>query len=84
MIDVDRLEYCGGLLDPGAFPAVVGYNRPVDMTIINGKVVWENGILHGIDEEETKAKANEIAKRVYTSDVYARETARMRAKNAAK
>lgn len=84
MIDVDRLEYCGGLLDPGAFPAVVGYNRPVDMTIINGKVVWENGILHGIDEEETKAKANEIAKRVYTSDVYARETARMRKKNAAK
>lgn len=84
MINVDRLEYAGAHLDPGSFPAVVGYNRPVDLTMVNGRVVWEKGVMAGIDEEKVKAEANKIAHRLYTSDVYNRETARMREKNRAK
>ncbi len=80
-IDVDRLEYAGAHLDPGAFPAVVGYNRPVDLTMVNGKIVWENGVLAGVDEEKVKAEAEAIAEKVYKSEVYNREAARMREKN---
>ncbi len=83
MIDVDRLEYCGAHLDPASFPAVVGYNRPVDLTMVNGRVVWEDGQMLGIDEEKVKIEANKIAAKVYNSGVYQRETARMRAKNQA-
>jgi cytosine/adenosine deaminase-related metal-dependent hydrolase len=81
MIDVDHPEFSGAHLDPGAFPAVVGYNRPVDITIVNGEVVWEKGRLKGLDEEAVRVRANEIAARIYASGIYNREAARMRAKN---
>jgi cytosine/adenosine deaminase-related metal-dependent hydrolase len=80
LLNVDRLEFAGALLDPAAFPAVVGFNRPADITIVNGRVVWENGVLAGVDEEAVKAKASAIAERVYASGVFNREAARMRAK----
>lgn len=61
LLNVNRLEYAGTLDDPSALPAVVGINRPVDFTIVGGKVIFEKGILKGIDEEQVVAKANQMS-----------------------
>ncbi len=60
MIDSQRLEYVGAQFDPKALLATVGINRPVDYTIVNGKVVVEDGKLCNIDEKEIVKKANRI------------------------
>ena len=60
MIDTNRLELAGALLDPKCMLATVGYNRPVDYTIVNGKVVVRHGELCNIDEEKTASKANKL------------------------
>ena len=80
MINVNRLEYAGGLQDPASFPAVVGVNRPVDLTMVNGKVVYKDGILTGIDEEKFIFEANKIASRMYGSELYARECKKLKEK----
>ncbi len=58
MIDIDRLQYVGTNKDPIALLATVGVNHPVDYTIINGKVVVENGKILIIDELNIVKKAN--------------------------
>jgi len=65
MIDVDQLDYIGGLLDPGAFLATIGYSRPVYLTMINGKIVYKDGRLLGIDEEKIRAEARDKVAKVY-------------------
>jgi hypothetical protein len=60
-VDINSLEFAGTLDDPAALPAVVGINRPVDMTIVAGKVVYKNGVLLGIDEEKVVHEANKMA-----------------------
>lgn len=65
LIDVEKLEYVGALFDPASFLATVGYSRPVDMTIINGKIVFDNGRLCGIDEEIIREKAKDEVNKVY-------------------
>jgi cytosine/adenosine deaminase-related metal-dependent hydrolase len=65
MIDVDQLDYVGGLLDPAAFLATVGYGRPVHLTMVNGKIVYQDGKLQGIDEEKIKQEARKQVARVY-------------------
>ena len=40
MIDVSYLEQVGALLDPELFLATVGYSRPVELTMINGSIVY--------------------------------------------
>ena len=65
MIDVDQLDYVGGLLDPAAFLATVGYGRPVHLTMVNGKIVYKDGRLQGIDEEKIKEEAGKQVARVY-------------------
>ena len=65
MIDIDQLDYVGGLLDPAAFLGTIGYGRPVDLTMVNGKVIWENGKLHGIDEVKIKEEAKKQVAKVY-------------------
>ena len=37
----------------------VGYSRPAEMVMVNGRVVVEKGRLLGIDEEETRVHAEE-------------------------
>lgn len=66
MIDVDQLDYVGGLLDPAAFLGTIGYGRPVDLTMVNGKIIWEKGKLHGIDENKIKEEAKKQVAKVYT------------------
>ena len=64
MINVNRLEYVGTHFDPASLLCTVGVNRPVDYTIVNGRVVVEKGELVTIDEEQTAAKANELMERL--------------------
>lgn len=64
MIDTDRLELAGTLLDPKCLLATVGYNRPVDYTIVNGKIVVRNGELCNINEKEYLNKANKLIEKL--------------------
>lgn len=65
MIDVDQLDYVGGLLDPAAFLGTIGYGRPVDLTMVDGKVVYQKGHLVGIDEDKIKEEAKKQVAKVY-------------------
>ena len=50
LIDIGTLEYAGALHDPKNILPKLGISGAVWMTVINGRVVFENGILPGIDE----------------------------------
>ncbi|MBR0026764.1 MAG: amidohydrolase family protein, partial [Clostridia bacterium] len=65
MINVDILDCVGALMDPMSFLGTIGYTRPVDMTMINGKVVYKDGRLQGIDEDKIKEEARKEVKKVY-------------------
>ena len=47
----DRLELAGATGDVSAMLATVGLGGPVDLTVVNGRVVVEGGRLKAIDEE---------------------------------
>ena len=64
MIKADRLEYAGAVHDPANFLARVGVTGPVDLTMINGKVVYKDGCFSGLDEAELFHKAEEVCTRV--------------------
>lgn len=61
MLRVDRLEYVGAQSDYKSLPGTVGVARPVDYTVINGRVVVKDGMLCTLDEEQVAAKANQLA-----------------------
>lgn len=50
MIRPDRLALVGESLDSKAMLSCVGFNVPVDLTVINGAVVVEDGHLAKLDE----------------------------------
>jgi cytosine/adenosine deaminase-related metal-dependent hydrolase len=64
LIDTRRLEFAGALFDDAALPIVTGMARPVDMTIVGGKIVVEDGRLKGVDEEWAAARAQAAAQRL--------------------
>ncbi len=64
MVDVEKLEYAGALHDPKNFLARVGATGPVWMTMINGRVVYKDGELQGIDEEKLAADGEVVCTRV--------------------
>lgn len=64
MIDTNKLEFAGTLLDPECMLATVGYNRPVDYTIVNGRIVVKHGELCCIDEEKTALRANKLVEKL--------------------
>lgn len=64
MIRTDRLEFAAALNDPLALPAVLGVHRPVDMTVVNGNVVYRDGEFTGFDEAEVVSKANTLARKL--------------------
>jgi len=51
LLNTRKLEYAGTLHDPASLPVRVGISEPVHMTIVNGRVVFEEGRLTGINEE---------------------------------
>jgi len=68
LLDTRKLEYVGTLHDPASLPVKVGISEPVTMTIINGKIVYENGKLNGIDETKIFDKAQETCRKVIYAD----------------
>lgn len=49
-IDTNRMEYVGALQHPQNLPAKLGFSHCVDMTMIQGRVVWCDGEFPGLDE----------------------------------
>lgn len=64
MININRLELAGAHLDPKSMLATVGFNRPVDYTIINGRIVVKDGLLCNLDEFEVANKANKLVEKL--------------------
>ena len=60
MVDSRELALVGTSQDPKSLLATVGLHRPVDYTVINGKVVVRKGRLTTVDEEKVIARANEL------------------------
>lgn len=52
MIDTEKLELAGAIHDPANLLPRAGITGPVALTMINGKVVWQDGHLSGVDERE--------------------------------
>ena len=67
MIDTRKLELTGALHDPKNLLARVGVTGPVDMTMINGRVVFKDGVLTGVDEEKLHAEGEAVCNRVLRS-----------------
>ena len=64
MIDTDCLELAGALHDPKNLLARVGVTGPVWMTMVNGKVVYKDGHLTGVDEEKLAREGEEVCTKV--------------------
>jgi len=67
MIDSRRLELAGAIHDPANLIARTAVTGPVDLTMVNGRVVFEGGRIAGLDEEELAAKAEAACTRVIRS-----------------
>ena len=64
MIDTEKLEYSGALHDPSNLIARMGATGPVWLTMINGKVVFKDGLLQGIDERKLAEEAERTCSHV--------------------
>ena len=51
-IDTRKLDYVGTRHDPISLIAKVGIGATVDLTMINGRVVWRNGVFPHLDEAQ--------------------------------
>lgn len=64
MIDAGKLELTGTLHDPKNLLARTGVTGYVDLTMINGKVVFKDGLLTNVDERELSKLGEEVCTRV--------------------
>jgi hydroxyatrazine ethylaminohydrolase len=64
MIDTEKMELTGALHDPKNLLPRVGVTGPVYLTMINGKVVWKDGELPGIDEAKLAAEGEAVCTKV--------------------
>jgi hydroxyatrazine ethylaminohydrolase len=61
MVDTEVLELAGTLHDPANLLAHVGITGSVWLTMVNGKVVWQEGHLAGVEDEKAlAAKAEKV------------------------
>ena len=67
LINTDRLDKVGALLDPISFLCTVGWGNYVDKTIINGKIVFDGKRLLGIDEDAIKQNAQKKVEKIYSN-----------------
>ena len=65
LFDVNDIPYVGSLSDPAAALIFSGYDHKTAYTIVNGRVVVENGQLLGIEEEELVARATDAVNGLY-------------------
>ncbi|MEY8827803.1 amidohydrolase [Sedimentitalea sp. XS_ASV28] len=63
-IDTRRLEYVGTCHDPASLIPRVGIGTNVDLTMINGRIVWQDGEFPGLDERKLVADARQHVERV--------------------
>jgi len=64
IFDVSGFEYAGSHSDPLAALLFTGYNHEALYTIVNGRIVVENGHLLGVDEAVLAEKGNKAAVRL--------------------
>ena len=64
LVRTNRLDFVGTQFDPKSLLCTVGVNRPVDYTIVNGRIVVKDGQLITIDEESTARHANELVEKL--------------------
>lgn len=64
MIDTRSLEFTGAVHDPKNLLARTGVTGPVWMTIVNGKIVYADGHLTGVDEEKLAREGEEVCTKV--------------------
>lgn len=57
LVRKNRLDLTGACRDPKAVLATVGLHGSVDITVVNGRIVVEDGRLAGIDQEALAADA---------------------------
>lgn len=67
MVDTGGLELSGALHDPKNLLAHAGVTGPVWLTMVNGKVVYREGRLCGVDEAALAEKAEEACTRAIRS-----------------
>ncbi len=63
-IDSTRIELVGAAHDPALLPVKTGYGRQVDLTVINGRVVWTRDGFTGFDELGAAHDAEAVFRRV--------------------
>lgn len=63
-VRTEHLELAGALEDPAALPAVLGLHRPVDLTAVNGSIVYRDGRFSGFDAHEAAREVNTLARRL--------------------
>ena len=64
MIDADALELTGALHDPKSLIARAGVSGPVWLTMVNGRVVFRDGRLRGVDERALARAGEKVCDRV--------------------
>lgn len=62
LLNVDILELAGAKEDPACLLGTVGYTRPAELVMVNGRVVVEQGRVLGLDEESTRRRAEQLVK----------------------
>lgn len=63
-LDTRRLEYVGTRHDPASLIPRVGVTTNVDLTMIDGRIVWQNGEFPGLDEGRLAAEAEAHVKKI--------------------
>ncbi len=67
MVDAGKLELAGATHDPANLLARAGVTGPVSLTMVNGRVVYSEGRIAGIDEEDLAAQADRACTRAIRS-----------------
>lgn len=67
-INSSDISYVGATHDPALLPVKTGVGKPVDLTVVDGKVLWQNAEFTGFDEFQVAAEADAVFQDViYTS-----------------
>jgi hydroxyatrazine ethylaminohydrolase len=67
MVDAGKLELAGATHDPANLLARLGVTGPASLTMVNGKVVYSEGRIAGIDEGDLAEKADRACARAIRS-----------------
>jgi hydroxyatrazine ethylaminohydrolase len=65
-IDTRKMDYVGTRHDPVSLIAKVGIGTTTDLTMANGRILWQNGTFPGLDEGKLFAQAEAALHRTLT------------------